>query len=94
MRLLVSSERRGPGLGRDLLECAFAIAGRGGLTKLTAQMTPDQAGSIGLFESLGFRGEALLKDHVRDRDGKLHDLVVLSYDAGTARARREALGLE
>ena len=94
VRLLVSAERRGAGLGRDLLECAFTIAGRRGLTKLTAQMTPDQSGSITLFESLGFRGEALLKDHVRDREGKLHDLIILSHDAGAARARREALGLE
>ena len=94
MRLLVSAERRGAGLGRDLLECAFAIAERRGLTKLTAQMTPDQIASIALFESLGFRGEALLKGHVRDRDGTLHDLVTLSHDAGAARVRREALGLE
>ena len=79
---------------RDLLEAAFAIAGRRGLTKLTAQMTPDQSGSIALFESLGFRGEALLKDHVRDREGVLHDLVILSHDAGAAKTRRTALGLE
>ena len=31
VRLLVSAERRGAGLGRDLLEAAFAIAGRRGL---------------------------------------------------------------
>ena len=94
VRLLVSSERRGAGLGRDLLEAAFTIAGRRGLTKLTAQMTPDQTGSIALFESLGFRAEALLKDHVRDRSGTLHDLVVLSHDSRDAGMRREALGLE
>jgi RimJ/RimL family protein N-acetyltransferase len=94
VRLLVSAERRGAGLGRDLLEAAFAIAGQRGLTKLTARMTPDQTGSIALFESLGFRAEALLKDHVRDPDGRLHDLVILSHDAGAARARHQALGLE
>ena len=33
----------------------------------------DQIGSV-RFESLGFRAEALLKDYVRDRDGKTHDL--------------------
>ena len=51
-----------------------------GIEKLTAQMTPDQIGSVMLFESLGFRAEALLKDHVRDRDGKTHDLAVLAHD--------------
>jgi RimJ/RimL family protein N-acetyltransferase len=84
VRLLVSPERRGAGLGRDLLEAAFAIAGQRGLTKLTAQMTPDQTGSIVLFESLGFRREALLKHHVCDGAGTLHDLVVLSHATSAA----------
>ena len=72
----------------------FAIAGRRGLTKLTAQMTPDQTGSIALFESLGFRAEALLKDHVRDGEGRFYDLAILSHDAGAAKVRRQAIGLE
>ena len=80
IRLLVSPDKRGAGLGRDLLEGIYAIALERGIEKLTAQMTPDQIGSVMLFESLGFRAEALLKDHVRDRDGKTHDLAVLAHD--------------
>jgi RimJ/RimL family protein N-acetyltransferase len=57
-------------------------------------MTPDQTGSIALFESLGFRAEALLRDQVRDGNGQLHDLAILSHDAGAAAARRQAIGLE
>lgn len=94
VRLLVAADKRGAGLGRDLLETAFAIAAQRGLAKLTAQMTPDQTGSIALFESLGFRAEALLKNHVRGTDGALHDLAILSHDAGAAAARRLAIGLE
>jgi RimJ/RimL family protein N-acetyltransferase len=41
-------------------------------------MTPDQAGSIALFEGLGFRREALLAGHVRARDGIAHDLLILA----------------
>ncbi len=92
VRLLVSPARRGAGLGRDLLEAIFAIAHAHGLEKLVAQMTPDQTGSVALFESLGFRGEALLRDHVRDRTGQLHDLVVLSLRLSAAAARHEAFG--
>ncbi|WP_374942409.1 GNAT family N-acetyltransferase [Sphingomonas sp.] len=94
VRLLVSAEKRGAGLGRDLLEVAFAIAGQRGLSKLTAQMTPDQTGSIALFESLGFRAEALLKNQVRDAGGTLHDLAILCHDADATAARRRAIGLE
>ncbi|WP_375421754.1 GNAT family N-acetyltransferase [uncultured Sphingomonas sp.] len=93
VRLLVSGGRRGAGLGRDLLEAIFAIAADRKLDKLTAQMTTDQNGSIALFESLGFRAEAMLKDQVRGRDGVSHDLAILAYDAARVAARSEAFGL-
>ncbi len=94
IRLLVASTKRGAGLGRDLLEGIFAIAMERGIDKLTAQMTPDQIGSVMLFESLGFRAEALLKDHVRDRSGKPHDLAILAYDVARVTAQHRAFGLE
>ncbi len=90
VRLLVSPEKRGAGLGRDLLEGIYAIAMDRGLTKLTAQMTPDQIGSVMLFESLGFRAEALLKGQVRDRAGTAYDLTILSHDMPVAGKSRTA----
>ncbi|WP_010163169.1 GNAT family N-acetyltransferase [Sphingomonas sp. PAMC 26617] len=82
VRLLVTPSRRGAGVGRDLLEGIYVIARERGLSKLVANMTPDQIGSVMLFESLGFRAEALLRDHVRDREGNPHDLAILSADIG------------
>lgn len=92
VRLLVSADLRGAGLGRDLLEAVFAAARERGLLKLTARMTPDQAGAVALFESLGFRGEAMLKEQVMDQAGNRFDLAILSYDAGRVAARHEAYG--
>ena len=94
VRLLVSPARRGAGLGRDLLEGIYAIARDRGLAKLTAQMTPDQIGSVMLFESLGFRAEALLRDHVRDRAGETYDLAILSHDVARVAAQHRAFGVE
>ena len=94
VRLLVASDRRGAGLGRDLLEGMFAIADSHGLAKLTAAMTTDQEGSIALFENLGFRAEAMLRDQVRGRDGRPHDLAILSYDIARVSARHVAFGLK
>lgn len=94
IRLLVAPHRRGTGVGRDLLEAILNIAGERGLAKLTAAMTPDQAGAIALFESLGFRGEALLRDQVRDRAGNPNDLAILSYDATRAAAQHRAYGFD
>ncbi|QNQ11651.1 GNAT family N-acetyltransferase [Sphingomonas alpina] len=94
IRLLVSPGKRGAGLGRDLLEAIYSVAMERGLEKLTAQMTPDQIGSVMLFESLGFRAEALLRDHVRDRAGKPHDLAILSHDIARIAAQHRAFGLD
>jgi RimJ/RimL family protein N-acetyltransferase len=90
IRLLVSPVMRGKGLGRALLDATMVLAREAGATKLTARMTPDQRGAITLFEEAGFRGEAMLRDHVRGRDGAFHDLAILSCDIGRADAKREA----
>ncbi|MEO7170191.1 MAG: GNAT family N-acetyltransferase [Sphingomonas sp.] len=94
IRLLVAPGKRGSGIGRDLLEAIYTVAMERGLEKLTAQMTPDQIGSVMLFESLGFRAEALLKDHVRDRDGKPHDLAILAHDVARVSAQHRAFGID
>ncbi len=93
IRLLVAANKRGAGLGRDLLEGLYAIAMERGIAKLTAQMTPDQIGSVMLFESLGFRAEALLKDQVRDHSGATFDLAILSHDVARISAQHQAFGL-
>ena len=92
VRLLVAPGWRGKGLGRRLLDQIVTDAIAAGAGKLTARMTPDQAGAITLFEECGFRAEALLLGHVRAADGTLHDLAVLSLDPARAAARREAFG--
>ena len=94
VRLLVSPDKRGAGLGRDLLEGIYSIAMERGIAKLTAQMTPDQIGSVMLFESLGFRAEALLQDQVRDRAGNAFDLAILSHDVARVAAQHRAFGVE
>ena len=94
VRLLVAAGRRGAGLGSDLLQAIFMVAKERGLAKLVARMTVDQTGSIALFEGVGFRAEALLKNQVRGTDGQDHDLAILSYDAARVAARHAANGIE
>jgi GNAT superfamily N-acetyltransferase len=93
LRVVVLPSARGQGLGRILSEEAFALAVPLGIEKVTAQMTADQAGAIAVFETMGYRAEALLRDHVRDRDGRKHDIVVLSHDVAKFDARLAAYGL-
>jgi RimJ/RimL family protein N-acetyltransferase len=93
IRMVVSLDVRGKGVGRALSQETFALALGAGLDKLTVQMTVDQRAAIALFESLGFKAEALLRDHVRDADGQTHDIVVLGHKVAQVRARMEAYGL-
>jgi RimJ/RimL family protein N-acetyltransferase len=93
IRMVVSPDVRGQGVGRALSQETFALALGAGLEKLSVQMTVDQQAAITLFESLGFKAEALLRDHVRDVDGKKHDIVVLGHNVAQVRAQLEAYGL-
>ncbi len=84
LRVIVAPAWRGKGLGRLLIQRTCALAAELGLTKLVTRMTTDQRSAITVFESLGFRGEALLRDHVKDHDGRKHDVALLSLAVAPA----------
>jgi GNAT superfamily N-acetyltransferase len=93
IRMVVATDVRGLGVGRALSQETFALALGAGLEKLMVQMTVDQVGAIAIFEGLGFKAEALLRDHVRDLAGKKHDIVVLGHNVAQVQAQMEAYGL-
>ena len=93
LRMVVSMDVRGQGVGRALSQETFLLALGAGLEKFSVQMTVDQRAAIALFESMGFKAEALLRDHVRDVDGKKHDIVVLGHNISQFAAQLEAFGL-
>lgn len=94
LRLIVAPEYRSKGLGRVMLDKCVELAIENGAKKITARMTPDQAGAITLFEEAGFRGEALLRDQVCDRDGNYFDLAVLALHPERQAGRRAMFGEE
>jgi L-amino acid N-acyltransferase YncA len=93
VRLVVSPTRRGSGLGRELARRALVEAVGSGLTKLVVEVVAEQGAALALFTDLGFSGEALLKDHIRDRDGQLRDLMVLAHHVADTWAGMEAVGV-
>ena len=93
LRVLVGPTLRGRGIGRLLTEEAFRIALGMGVDKIIGQMTVDQHEAIAVFRSLGFQPEALLRDHVKDREGEKHDLVILSHDVAAAQRTMAAVGV-
>lgn len=80
IQLLISPDFRGVGLGNLLADEVNAFARAKNLQKVVARMASEQKGAQQVFERLGFTVEALLADYVIDRQGRTHDLIVMSYD--------------
>jgi ribosomal protein S18 acetylase RimI-like enzyme len=93
VRLVVAPSRRGSGLGRELARRAMAEAIGSGLTKLVVEVVAEQGAALALFTELGFTGEALLTDHIRDRSGQLRDLMVLAHHVRDTWAGMDTVGV-
>ncbi len=93
IRVATAERTRRSGLGRVLAREVFNIALALDIEKLFARMTPDQEGARVLFQELGFTPEALLKDHVKDRDGHYHDLLIKGCSVQAFLAQRQAYGV-
>jgi ribosomal protein S18 acetylase RimI-like enzyme len=94
LRLVVAPEARGRGVGRMLAEHALKTAVELGLSKLVVEVVAVQESTVALFNGLGFRGEALLTDHIRDGHGELQDLVVLAHDVTAAATALDTVGAD
>lgn len=93
LRVMVKPECRETGIGRILVREVFRLALAQGVEKMVARMTLDQTGARKLFQELGFRPEALLEHEVKDRNGQLHDVLVMAVDVDAFMARRDSFGL-
>jgi ribosomal protein S18 acetylase RimI-like enzyme len=93
VRLVVDPAARGRGLGRELARHAVHDAVELGLAKLVVEVIADQAELIAMFVALGFDAEALLSDHVRDRNGQIRDLLVLANDVESQFAAMTTAGI-
>jgi len=93
VRLVVSPTRRGSGLGRELARRAVVEGISSGLSKLVVEVVAEQGAALALFTDLGFSGEALLRDHIRDRSGELRDLMVLAHQVSETWAGMDTVGI-
>ena len=94
IRLVVHPDHRGAGLGRTLARHVLRDAVGRGLTKVQVEVVADQEALLAMFTGLGFTGEAVLRDHVSDRSGALHDLVLLAHHVDDTWASMRTLGLD
>jgi RimJ/RimL family protein N-acetyltransferase len=93
LRLVVHPTHRGTGLGGELARHGLSRALEAGLSKLVVELVADQEHALEMFLKIGFTGEALLRDHIRDRDGGLRDLVLLAHHVDANWEAMTAVGL-
>lgn len=93
LRVVTDPERRHQGLGRGLSMHALRAAVEMGLEKVVVEVVAEQEGAVRMFADLGFRPEAVLADHVRDREGTLRDLLVLAHVVDDEWATMTSVGI-
>ncbi|RVQ64896.1 GNAT family N-acetyltransferase [Croceicoccus ponticola] len=93
VRVLVDTSSRGMGLGRLLAMHCLDAASDAGIEKLLVRMTSDQDTARQMFEEMGFKPEALLRNQVRDADGVSSDILVMALEMRSHDAMQAAYGL-
>jgi L-amino acid N-acyltransferase YncA len=94
VRLVVDPARRGAGLGRALARWALLQALELELAKLYVEVVAEQEGAVAMFSALGFHAEGLLREHVRDGEGRRRDLVLLAHPVEDQWAAMTAAGID
>ena len=94
LRLVVSRACRGQGIGRRLAQAALLAALKDGLSKVVVEVPAEEEATAQVFKRLGFEGEALLRDHIRDRKGQLRDVLVLAHFADDTSSSLSVIGAD
>lgn len=94
IRVVTAANMRGTGLGRILAQESLLVAESLDAAKVFVRTTIDQAGAMAVFQDLGFKPEALLREHVRDAEGHFHDIAIMALDLARQRRLHENYGFE
>jgi len=78
IRINVAKKFQSRGIATILADEIYNIATKVGLEKVCAEIIREQEKALKIFKHLGFKEEAILKDHVKDLKGQKHDLILLS----------------
>lgn len=78
IRLIVQPNYRRSGLGMYLAQAIVEASRELGATKVTVEMLAALTAGQAIFSRLGFAVEGQLARHAIDRDGNLHDIVIMS----------------
>ena len=80
VRLVTARSHRSKGLGGLLTRELVAFAEERNLEKLQAHVIEDNIGAVKMFETLGFKTEAVLSGMIKDRTWKTRNLAIMVND--------------
>lgn len=89
IRILVHPDFRRQGIGGRLLNELVELARELGLHKLLVECAAEQIELMKHFDQCNFTASARLKDFIRDRSGKFHDMVLMVRDLSGSNLDRE-----
>lgn len=78
IRVLIAQNYRNRKLGTFLIRHLFEEAEKRGVERVLAKIAEPQIGARKIFEHLGFVVDAVMPNHVKDAEGGLHPMVVMS----------------
>lgn len=80
LRLIVARPYQRLGLGTRLARELYFLAAQRRVERVVARVLRPQRGARRILRRLGFRGEYVLPEHVRDRQGAWQDMIVMRCD--------------
>lgn len=80
IRVLIARPWQQKGLGTVMIRELYFTAVQMNLEVIVARMMRPQIGAQRIFRRLGFREATLLPDHVRDIEGRIQDLIIMTCD--------------
>ena len=82
LRLIVSTPYQHKGLGMLLAGALYDVAASTGIEEIVVKMMGTQTAALRIFQKLGFRQEAVLRNYVKDGKGTRRDLVLMRCPMG------------
>ncbi len=77
LRLIIAGPFQRKGLGMLMARELYDLAASEKVEQIIVRMARPQVAARNIFRRLGFREEMMLSDHIKDRKGESHDLIVM-----------------
>jgi len=94
IRCVIAKEMRKKGLAIIMLREVYDRAVMRGIQKIQAEIRDDNTQAIALIKRLGFKKEAVFRNHAMDMQGKLHDMLIFYNDLSDLWQKMDDLNID